>query len=40
LPKRVEALEDGRRTDAETMGRVAERIHAIRDQLALLQTGL
>ena len=40
LPERLEALEDGRRADAESMGRVAERIHSIRDQLALLQTGL
>ena len=40
LPERVGALEDGRRADAETMGRLAERLHALRDQLAVLQTGL
>ena len=40
LPERIGALEDGRRADAETMGRLAERLHALRDQLALLQAGL
>ena len=40
LPERVGALEDGRLTDAETMGRIAERLHALRDQLALLKAGL
>ena len=40
LPERVGALEDGRRADAESMGRLAERLHALRDQLALLQAGM
>ena len=40
LPERGGALEDGRRADAETMGRLAERLHALRDQLAILQAGL
>jgi len=40
LSERVGALEDGRLTDAETLGRIAERLHALRDQLALLKAGL